>query len=122
MLCSFKNHSHLETITICEIRKEVIDYSRKLSLDAYENDVNELLVKGLYVCFRVRQNIIFYIVACSTYSFTSAEEIIHSVMAAYDDTILEVFGQDRIPKHLLESQLSKLTGISKKIKCIVKEK
>lgn len=70
----------------------------------------------------MRQNIIFYIVACSTYSFTSAEEIINSVMAAYDDTIMELFGQDKIPKHLVENQLSKLSAISKKIRCIVKEK
>lgn len=61
-------------------------------LQVYDNDIVELVLEGYYVCFKIKQGIIFYVVACASYSYSSAEQIINVMISTYDQTLLEIFG------------------------------
>ena len=74
-----------------------------------------------YVFYKAHRDVLIWAIASSTYSYSNAVEIVKKVMDAFDEEVMTIFKQYKIPKGLPEPQLRRLSNLSRKIKQILEE-
>lgn len=94
--------------------KEVVECSRKLNVEAYDNDIIENIEEGCYVYFRNYRSVIIVVISCCSYDFHLANRLISSLINIFDRK-LEHMGWKRLPKFICKTDKDKLKSMGEEI-------